>query len=180
MSIHPIQITTADHIAEDAHNADFIVVNFSRSEVEAGSLDDALSRLEVLSDSMDFVVKFKDQVSFCFDGYDADFRELYEIPECRNFMRQLNARWPYWFHFLEKGGHSFAVLFRLLCETEVMRRLNGQIGFRFKEPKQPQQVALSLFVGINALYAAHGVERESNARASTESVIDAYNKAMGQ
>jgi hypothetical protein len=117
-------------------------------------------------------------VSFRFEGYDDDERELFEIDECRRFMRAVNAQWCFWYHFLEKRHDSFSVLFRLLCDTEVIRLPEGKLGFRFESVEQSRSTALSLFVGLNALYDAHGIGMQEN-KVMTMSVITAFNKIVG-
>jgi hypothetical protein len=38
-------------------------------------------------------------IIFAIEGYDADPREIYTIPEVRSFYRAFWEAWPYWFYF---------------------------------------------------------------------------------
>src|SRR5436190_11509465 len=47
-----------------------------------------------------------DRVRFAVDGYDDDPREIYTIPEIRDFYAAFHTAWPYWLYFcdLERGA----------------------------------------------------------------------------
>jgi hypothetical protein len=51
-------------------------------------------RARALFESLDIAVR----------GYDADIRELFEIPEVREYVSRLDAEFPYWLFFLAKDG----------------------------------------------------------------------------
>ena len=52
-------------------------------------------------------------------GYEDDPRDLWEFPEVRTWMRDLNAKFPYWFYFMDLGPHStLAVVAFSLCQYE--------------------------------------------------------------
>jgi hypothetical protein len=38
------------------------------------------------------------KVMFCVDGYDADARPIFAIPEVRSFLQELTHEWPYFFY----------------------------------------------------------------------------------
>ncbi|GEP40910.1 hypothetical protein [Brevifollis gellanilyticus] len=79
---------------------DIIFYQFSRSAVREGDFTDFLSRFELsalprgrqLADMMNGLATFV-------NGYDADVRELYAIPEVRAFYSRLVDAWPYWLYF---------------------------------------------------------------------------------
>lgn len=142
--------------------ADFVVVLFSRENVEGGLTGDALDRLMSLSDSPAFVDQLADRLTFMFEGYDDDPRELTQIPECVSFFRAVTKQWPYWFHFLEKTDSSISMAIHLLCDMRVVLSRNGMTGSHFVTPAQFPAVAMRLFDGMNALYDAHGISEEDN------------------
>jgi hypothetical protein len=72
---------------------DSIVLVASRDEVERIDLSRCLQVLDSLIESRERAMRFRDQMVFTVDGYNDDPRELFEIPEVRTFIRELDARW---------------------------------------------------------------------------------------
>jgi hypothetical protein len=81
---------------------DPLVVLVSRAEVEAGDVSPALSVLQRLTQSPETAREFFERVDIAFHGYDHDSRELFEIPEVRNFAHRLDEKFPFWLFFLSK------------------------------------------------------------------------------
>ena len=71
----------------------------SRHDVESGKTVDVLRRLRTISDSPSLVRNLPQSIFVDFAGYDADQRELYDIPELRAFFQRVTLQWPYWAHF---------------------------------------------------------------------------------
>lgn len=172
-----IKITDGTGIDTEAKDADFLVIQFSRALVEAGLIGDALDRLLSLSDSFEFTNKFASNMTIIFEGYDNDPRELHQIPECRHFFGQLTEKWPYWFHFMEKSGAGFDLIFQLLCSVTVVQVDRGMVGFQFTDPDEVRQTMLRLFDGMNHLYESHGITEEVNER-MTEEVLKAFDRIL--
>jgi len=57
--------------------------------------------------------KYFERVDIAFNGYDTDIRELFEIPEVRNFAYQLDDQFPFWLFFLSK--RTLALQCLLFC-----------------------------------------------------------------
>jgi len=72
-----------------------------RDDVEAGNINRALGVLESISLSTARARQYRGALLFSFEGYDSDKRELYEIPEIREYFNNLAAAWPYWAWFLD-------------------------------------------------------------------------------
>ena len=164
----------------DAHapESDFVVVSLSRREVESGNISDALDRLLNLSDNPNHVQKFQGALSFMFEGWDADPRELQQIPEVVRFFRKLNAHWPYWFHFAETDGPTIGQLFVLLCDVELVGVESGAVGCMFSDPKQIGPVMQSLFGAMNSLHTANNIDDYRNADI-TDRVLKAFARFTG-
>lgn len=175
-----ITITMTDGERMDAHasTAEYIVLVFGRDNVDKGLTGDALDRLLTLSDSPELVRRFEDRVSFVFDGYDVDPREIYEIPECVQFFRALDAKWPYWFHFIDKQPKAFGLIFRLALDYELFAVKGQKRGFALKDPEQLRRKMLGWFSGVNLLYATHEIAEERNV-ALTDRVVAAFERIFG-
>lgn len=154
------KISDGSRIDQDIADGDFLVMTFSRREVQSGLIGDALDRLMSISDRPDFVRQFADRMTFIFEGYDEDAREIYQIPECIKFFRELNVRWPYWFHFLEKTKLTYGLLFQMLCDVEVVAVCKGQTGSRFVDMKNVCAMASRLVEGLTILYSTHGIDEK--------------------
>ncbi len=89
----------------------FIVV--SRKEVETADVTPALATLRQLIGSPKQAREHFERVDIGFHGYDEDSRELFEIPEVRNYVYQLDEQFPFWLYFLSKHLRGLQCL--LLC-----------------------------------------------------------------
>ena len=74
---------------------DPVVIVVSRAEVETGEISTALGALSQFMQSPDTARKYFERVDIAFSGYDRDNRELFEIPEVRNFAYQLDDQFPF-------------------------------------------------------------------------------------
>lgn len=74
-------------------------------------------------------------LSFSFDGWDQDPREIAEIPECRQFLQAVHGQWPYWLHFLMPAPAQWSVL--LLCLADIQLADGAQPGERTFQIVQP-------------------------------------------
>ena len=104
-----------------------ITVLVTRAEVEGLMVDSIVERLTLLSGNPEYARKFADAVMFCFQGYDEDAREIYEIPEIRRYLSAVDKAWPYWIHFLNLEEGTWATLLCCLLDVEVVRQGN-QVG----------------------------------------------------
>ena len=67
-----------------------------------------------------------EKLDVAFHGYDHDVRELFEIPEIRDYVELLDSQFPYWLFFLTKSGFGLECI--TLCKmppdlTEEARRV---------------------------------------------------------
>jgi hypothetical protein len=70
----------------------FMFVGISRQEVESGDTS-VLSALLRLLDK-ESAILYREMADIAVYGYDDDPRELYEVPEVRDFVRKLDAEFP--------------------------------------------------------------------------------------
>ena len=93
--------------------SDHIFIVVSRKEVESGDIEPALGTLKNFLHSPDLMAEYLERVDIGFHGYDQDSRELFEIPDVRNYVYKLDSRFPFWLFFLSKYGLGLQCL--LLC-----------------------------------------------------------------
>lgn len=124
-----LQITDSGGMEYALDDVDLIIIEFSRANVDACLIGDALDRLMILSDSAEHTAKFTQSVVFTFQGFEDDPRELCEIPEVRDFMEALHGQWTYWAHFLAPLTDVIALLYTLLLTPQRVSAAPGQVGF---------------------------------------------------
>ena len=169
------QFILTDGAGLDAHadTADIIVVRFSRREVEAGRVGDAVDRLMSLSDTARRVRRFEGAVMIEFADYDFDDREIPAIPECRDFFRAISENWSHWFHYLGKTNskalEQISLAIALLVPVTAMPSSGATQRFML-DPHDIARVVRRLFVAMNALHQQHGFSESESQRISDEIV----------
>jgi len=151
---------------------DLVVISFSRREVQACQVGDAIDRLLNFSDDSLNVSRFRDSLTFVFEELESDRREIYEVATVVRFFRELTTRWPYWTHFVEKSGDTASMVVTLLCDVDVVATEAGISSCCLRHPEQLQDVLLQLFDGQNALYEAHDLSGQDN-MAMTDAFLSA-------
>lgn len=158
----PITLTDGASFDANAHLGDFIIVQFSRSEVERGLIGDAIDRLRLISDDREKFCRFENSVAFIFEGYDQDPREVQEIPEVVSFFRTLTEQWPYWLHFIQRDMQkqdNLSLVLRLLNDCEIVTVKANQSGTRFKDMDKVAESIDRMFDGMVTLYEYHDYEK---------------------
>ena len=70
---------------------------------------------------------FKENVDLGFSGYEEDARELFEIPEVRNFVFKLDEEFPFWLFFLTKFGTGLQCIFLCLMPPFLTEKAKAEI-----------------------------------------------------
>jgi hypothetical protein len=112
---------TVNEIAKYMDMAGAVVVRvfiIDRSDVENLNLAPYLSPLMAILKDRDAVIRRRQNVNVCFEGYNSDPRELYQIPEVRTFFSILDQQFPYWFYFINPASVFFEILMPCLCPLE--------------------------------------------------------------
>ena len=153
-----ILLTNADGFADNDEPA-IVILTIARQDIEPRNLASALERLHVLTDSRENVIRYRESVLFQVEGYDADPRELQEIPEVRDYFRALTAEWPHWIWFLHRGIGAVALRIALLCEVSVLRGPDNQRATAFKSMEEIRDVMLDLLSRGLVLFDTYDINR---------------------
>lgn len=109
---------------------DCFTITISKKEVLDNDLFKPLQILEQLASNMAFLQYFRERVDIAFDGYNDTTQELWEIPEIRKFVSDLDSQFPYWLYFLSKKRSGlFAIIkcFLLpIIKPEAEKEINGK------------------------------------------------------
>lgn len=87
-----------------------IVWIIEKREVDRNETSRTVSFLKQLLSSVDSIRHNEENIDLSFSGYDNVRWELYEIPEVRSFIHELDRAFPYWFYFLTKSGGGLPIV----------------------------------------------------------------------
>lgn len=138
-------------------DVDAICLVFSRAETESPRIGRSVNDLMLLTDDDQLRRQLVHGVFFAFDGREVDPREVVFIPECRRYLRQLHANWPYWLHFLAPDPQLWSVL--LLCLANPVRLASDAPG-RTKmsvDPDEIREIVAGMLRPLNLLHEDMGL-----------------------
>ena len=108
------------------------------------------------------------------DGYNDDPREIFAIPEVRNFYQQLWKRWPYWLFFCDLGSDNLMMMVMSCVESLDAIKLEGQS--QFKVTTTPSEIVNFIKAGVGPMIElckrAGMSERQISER--TKAVLDYF------
>jgi len=79
-----------------------IVIVISREEVERRDITAPLEAFKALLVDRETIRANQMNVDVSFSGYEHTREELFEIPEVRNYVYALDAKFPFWLYFLSR------------------------------------------------------------------------------
>jgi len=148
-------------IPEIAEDVDAIVLDFSRQEVEGLCVGRAVDDLMLLSDDRRLRRQLAHSVLFCFSGWDADPREVNDIPECRRYLQALHQQWNFWLHFLAPLPDMWSVLLLCLVEKGEHQPWDGQRRAFRVNPVEVKSLVTAMVLPSRLLHDDMGLaERE--------------------
>ena len=139
-----------------------------REEVEKCIFEPILNTLQVLMDGSETALRFQNNVTISFQGFEQDQRELFEIEEGREFFEQLNAKWYPWLFFMTKDVHVSPLAEIALCLCRYTRSSNGLF---IPVKKDSRRFFWDQFGALRGLCKAHDLSKEQTETAVQE-VID--------
>ncbi len=158
---------------ESSGDPDFLTLLADRSDIEALRTEPVLSELRSLLRN-DMCQRFRQRVSLGVSGYDADPRELFQIPEVCRWMAAVDQEWPFWFFFLWPGrGSSLPLVILTLCQATTTEAS----GLARLDPMVMQQVLMSKFTQMNGVCEWLG-DSQAQVEKMTQSVLAALEGLM--
>lgn len=136
-----------------------MLITFERNDVEQGLTGAALDQLLWISDNPELREDLEGQLRFVFGGWTDTSLLPCELPACRRFFAALTADWPFWFHYLPKGGHDIPGALSLLCEVEKVVTDDG-VKISFKDMQSLQMACNQLRDGLMLLQGQMGRTKE--------------------
>lgn len=138
---------------------DPVVFVITRQQIEAEDLESSLEFLRSLvpSDNPQRIWSHKGRLSLVISGYDADPRELFEIPEVRRYLRSIDERWPFWLFFLNQVDESIKVVAACLASTVEVAP-----GLAHIDPVGLQRFMERAFSAVNFIFETCGFPESEN------------------
>jgi hypothetical protein len=130
-----------------------LTIVVSREEVEMVNLNPALGILRSCVNSQEAARYFKENVEITFHGYDSGPRELFEIVEVRNYVQNLDDKFPYWLYFMSKyyqGLHCllYCMLPPYLTDEAKQKILPSRIDSLLMSRWFPAMNEVAVFAGL--------------------------------
>jgi hypothetical protein len=140
-----------------------VIVTISRDDIESCNIQPALASLNKLVASGEALAASNGTISLVVSGYDNDPRELHMIPEVREYFRNLDADFPYWFHVCTRIEHSLRLLFTMLVDTTPVIDAAHPAGAQFSNDDLNNFINRH-FDAMDSLHGKHGFPEEENQR----------------
>jgi hypothetical protein len=109
---------------------DYLNITISKESVLNNDFTEPMNILRQLTSNKSVIEYFRERVDISFDGYNNNREELYEIPEVRNYVKELDNLFPYWLYFLSKNGSGLFVIIKCFLlpflKPEAEQEINGK------------------------------------------------------
>jgi hypothetical protein len=139
---------------------DALCLVFSRDETAPARVGRSVDDLMLLTDDDRLRRQLAHGVFFSFDGWDDDPREIFFIPECRSYLRELHAQWPYWLHFLAPVPELWSVLLLCLADPELAGEGEpGKLPLSLP-PGQLRRIVGGMLAPMNLLHEQMGLHAQ--------------------
>lgn len=149
-----------------------VMLSFAKEDVEKRdfkALERYVSRLMI---SKEIAFGSQGKVEIIFHDYDNDPRELFEVPEVRNFAAEVIKRWPEIFYFLNREPPHHSLLLLALCAmspTILDRNFEGSgRGHVEYDTDELEQFLLQAYLGLNRVADWLSLSEEEVERLSLE------------
>jgi hypothetical protein len=96
---------------------------------------DSLGILEPSNADPLILERLRSKIGFLIDGYNRDSRELFQIPEVRNYFQKLQAIWPYGLYFFSRECNTLQLLVLCNIESKIVAKDDGETIARIPTEK---------------------------------------------
>lgn len=147
------------------------VLLISKRQVNACDVASVVHQLKILLATREDAWLYRGQLSLVVDGYDDDPRELVDVPEVRQFLREFSAAWPYWAFFFNQVDDSIILLVSCVCGMSYPGAGAVEI-----DPERLNKFLLDGFDGMNSLFEKHGFS-ESELEKQSRGLLERIDQA---
>ncbi len=104
--------------------ANLFFFSVSKKEVTNKDYKRIINSLEILKEAG---TEAKRKLFLVFDGYNDDKREIYEIPEIRDFVKDIYNKYKYLFYFLTTLDNNRSIIYACINNLEIIHNNNNPI-----------------------------------------------------
>ncbi|WP_298248335.1 DUF4365 domain-containing protein [uncultured Christiangramia sp.] len=129
-----------------------------------------LSGLERVQATAELVLNLKNRIDISFDDYESDERELFEIPEVKNWILELYSKsncWPYLMAMDHTSGFMRLLFY---CQIENLEIIRDHKARKFDVPYSGEdfkKIVYPMFHKLNKYCKEKGLSMETNKEIST-------------
>ena len=109
---------------EQVKENDILFYAVSKREILNNDFNRIRKSLEILKEAGKDA---KGKLFLTFDGYDNDKREIYMIPEIRNFVKNIWEKYKYLFYFLTPFDNNKAIIFACINDVKAYQNIKTGI-----------------------------------------------------
>ncbi len=109
---------------QQVKNMTMFVYSVSKREVINNDFERIRKNLEILTKAGKDA---KGKLFLTFGGYEDDEREIYMIPEIRNFVKNIWEEYKYLFYFLTPFDNNKAIIFACINDVKTCQNINTGI-----------------------------------------------------
>lgn len=153
-----------------------VICQITRQSVEQCDIQPALSMLDPFTSNAARVRGHVGSLALVFDGYDADERELVEIPEVCRYAERLCSAWPYWAAFAERL-QTVPLLMALCSPSTALAGADGVFTTAVRDERALLSFIEQQCAGLESLCDRQGIE-EAFCRATKDDFIAAIQSAF--
>ena len=114
----------------------------------------------------DVALRARGRLILVIDSYDDDQRELYMIPELREWMREVDREFPYWLFFMDLGPRS-TLAFVTFARCQYERTSGGS----FIQDQELKRFLVTRFAAMNQLAIRLNI---------SQCEVDAWSREIGR
>ena len=155
-------------------DSDVIVMAVDREDINNLETSNITRAFDRLRSTKELAFKAQGKVEFIFRGYEKDDRELFEIPEVRAYVAQLDQELPGLFFFARTDKPTDTLMTFLLCQAQVSRvEVQHPEGTKIRLKIEQRDVADFLvrhIPGLNEVTSWVGMSADEN-RTITNAIL---------
>ena len=160
-----------------------VAIEIHREEIENLDIEGLVTLQKRLTANEDMVKKCKGKLTFVIIGYDEDSRELYEIPEVRQWAKLALHEFKYWGYFLNMDGdiskyYGLGVLFSCCVDYKIAEKDIMMNSYMEMDDEQTNDFVGFLFHWLNILSDEFGIPETINREQSSKITKIIYGEDM--
>lgn len=148
-------------------NSDLLIFSIPKEDVNNGSMDTVLNIIKRLSKNKKMLLDKRSSVEIFFPDYNDDERELYDIPEIRQwFQNSMDQNIP-WFYFLNGKNITIGLSLLFICCVNIKRvKIVNNIHKLEPNREDIEEWMNQNFINLNIFTNQNNIDLETNKEVS--------------